>query len=242
MKRCPLILFAALILLPGLLQAQTYRQPIYSDDELARGAYSGVPQQALVSQQEVAHHVQCLRNTTQVLQQSFAEHCRIRKYPATSPEVAVSGVLTEMLADVTHFSNDLASKCGKGGRVSLAHIYRTFHMMEYSSGEAQAMAAQAGYARSLASYFSDINQHISVLATAGFRNPRIRPSLMSVNYSSRAYSEQERQLILPPVPGPVITYPPNAPVPQPRPKNDDRDKIDIGDVLGRLLGKKLRGE
>jgi hypothetical protein len=242
MKSRPLFLSATLIFLPLLLQAQTYQQPIYSDAELARGAYPSLTQQVPVSQQEVANHLQCLRNTTQVLQQSFAEHCRVRKYPANSPELVVSAALTDLLADVTHFTNDLASKCGKAGRVSLSHIYRTFHLMEYSSGEAQSVAAQAGYTRSLAPYFSDINQHISVLGAAGYRNPRIRPSLSVANYGSRAPSVQDRQLSLPPVPGPVISYPPTAPVAQPRRKDDDHDKLDIGDVLGRLLGKKLRGE
>ncbi|MCX6854252.1 MAG: hypothetical protein NTV80_05035 [Verrucomicrobia bacterium] len=242
MKSRPLFFSASLIFLPLLLQAQTYQQPIYSDAELARGAYPGMTQQVPVSQQEVAHHMQCLRNTTQVLQQSFAEHCRVRKYPANSPELVVSAALTELLADVTHFSNDLASKCGKAGRVPLSHIYRTFHILEYSSGEAQSAAAQAGYTRSLAAYFSDINQHISFFGAAGFRNPGIRPSLAAVNYGSRSPSAQDLQLILPPVPGSVISYPPNVPVTQPRRKDDDHNKLDIGDVLGRLLGKKLRGE
>lgn len=195
----------------------------------------------MLPQQEIAHHVQCLKNTTQVLQQSFAEHCGIRKYSTNSPEVAVAAVLTELLADVTHFSNDLASKCGMDERVSLPHIYRTFHMMEYSSGEAKSTAAQAGYSRGLASYFSDINEHITV-SSAGYRNPRIKPSVIPVYYSNRKASAHERQLILPPIPGPVISYPSPAPTALPRRKDDDHDRLDIGDVLGRLLGKKLRAE
>lgn len=237
----------ALTILPGFSQAQFQRPVIISDAEYqarmeqeARARMSAQQQENL-RQTAAMREAQCLQETTQVLTQSFAAHCKARKTPANSAEGELLRALTDLQADVTHLFNDIHSRCGKAGRVDLAHVYRTFHLTEYASQDAQGLAAQAGYVRSLSSYFQDIDSHLDQLGRAGYRNPRLRRIQMESPYAGSRSMAQERHILLPPVPA---AQPVPAPVAPPRSSHhSDRDrdeKIDIGDVLKNIFKNKLK--
>lgn len=235
----------AVVFMPLVTQAQNSRPFIYTDAEHAARAQQeararmAAQQQEQIRQQRIMHHLQCLKNTTLVLQQSFSDHCSRRKFASTSPEIELSRALTELLGDVNHLSDDILGRCGKIRQVDLAHMYRTFHMMEYSTEDAQTVASQAGYSRSLAGHFQDIREHINELGEAGFRNPRLNQIQMKSHFhGGRVASAQERQFSLPPVPA----SPPPAAIPTVEPGSPRRPgtHIDLGDMLGRLFGKKPR--
>lgn len=228
---------AALLALPLVLQAQVQRPIIISDAE-----YDARMDPELMRQRLTAEELQCLQNTTTVLVQSFASHCKARRIPANSLEGELLRALTDLNTDVTHLANDIRGRCGKTGRVDLAHVYRTFHMTEYASSDAQTVAAQAGYVRSLSSYFQDIDSHIEQLGRAGFRNPRLRRIEMESPYVSGRGLIQERQIILPPVPRaqPMpLTPVPSRPA-QPRHDHGKDDEVDLGDVLKNLFKQRFR--
>lgn len=223
--------------LPLALQAQVQRPVIISDAE-----YNTRMDPELMRQRMTAEELQCLQNTTTVLVQSFASHCKARRVPANSYEGELLRALTDLNTDVTHLANDIRGRCGKTGRVDLAHVYRTFHMTEYASRDAQTVAAQAGYVRSLSSYFQDIDSHIDQLGRAGFRNPRLRRIEMESPYISGRGMTQERQIILPPVPRaqPMpVTPVPGRPA-QPRHDHDKDDEVDLGDVLKNLFKQRFK--
>lgn len=233
----------ATAILPALTVSAQTRRPIYTDAEHAARAQQETQAQMMAQQQEQARQakimndLQCLQNTTNVLQQSFAEHCSRRKLVPNSPEIELSRTLTDLQGDVKHLADDILGRCGKTGRVDLEHVYRTFHLVEYAAENSQAVAARAGYSRSLSGYFNDIGEHIEELGQAGFRNPRLKSIEMEGHYhqGGKYASAQERQVALPPVP--VAPAPPPVPAADPRRQGTT---IDLGDVLGRLFGKKPR--
>lgn len=233
----------AAAILPALTVSAQTRRPIYTDAEHAARAQQEAQAQMMAQQQEQARQakimndLQCLQNTTNVLQQSFAEHCSRRKLAPNSPEIELSRVLSDLQGDVKHLADDILGRCGKTGRVDLEHVYRTFHMVEYSAENSQTVAAQAGYSRSLSGYFNDIGEHILALGEAGFRNPRLKSIEREGHYhqGGKYASSQDRQVALPPVP----VAPAQLPVSGADPRRQGAT-IDLGEVLGRLFGKKPR--
>ncbi len=223
--------------LPLTLTAQS-RRPIYSDAEYAARAQQASQAQPSAQQQEhnrqqmIVQDLQCLQNTTRVLQQSFAGHCKQRRLMAGSPEFELLGVLADLQEDVDHLANDILGR-NRAEQVDLAHLYRSFHMVEYSAENSQTVAYQAGYGRSLSEYFQDIDRHIEALGVNGLRNPRLKRIEMDSRYGGR-FSGQDRQIALPPVP--AVQQP--AVVPGTDPRQPGVKTIDLGDLFGRLFGKK----
>jgi|GEM_PF-1449369 len=235
---------AAAVLMPLLVHAQNTRPLIYTDAEYAARAEQeararmAAQQQEQMRQQMILHHLQCLKNTTQVLQTSFADHCSRRKFAPTSPEIAVSRALTDLLGDVSHLYDDVLGRCGRTKQVDLAHLYRTFHMAEYSTEDAQTVACQAGYSRSLAGHFEDIREHIDELGAAGFRNPRLNQLQMKSQFhANRVPVAQERQFAAPPVPAPPPQITQNV---DPNAARRQGIQVDLGEFFGRLFGRKPR--
>lgn len=225
------------------VQAQGPRPGIMTDAEFNARAAREARERSFAQEQEslrlamTTREIQSLQDTTNVLVQSFSSHCKMRKISAASAEGELLRALTDLQTDVTHLANDVYGRCGKTGRVELAHVYRTFHLTEYASRDAQTLAAQAGYVRSLGGYFQDIDSHIAQLGQAGFRNPRLRRIEMET-LGGRGSVVQERPISLPPIPR-AQPMPP-APVPGPKREKEKDEKIDIGDVLKQLFRDKLR--
>jgi len=131
--------------------------------------------------------------------------------------------------------------CSKCARGDYPHVYRTFHLLEYASEDAQTHSAEAGYGRSLHDYFKVIDQHIGSLAGTGLRNPRLHRIKMDDHFHhDRSVTENEQQIILPAVP--AYQRPVAVPAPEPQHPNvnpaPNSKTIDLGDLLGRIFGKK----
>jgi len=229
------MLFGAAMLLPLFIQAQVQRSAILSDAEYAAaGRYGAVQPATLLSE------TQRLQNTVNVLHQSFSDHCKARRIPTASAEGDLLRALADLQGDVTHLSNDVQSHCGKAGRVDQPHLYRTFLMVEYAAQNAESMANRAGYMRSLTAYFTDIDEHVGQLTRAGMRNPNLKPIIIDghLHAPGRETTAPNQAFPLPPVPRYATPTVPTAPAPvQSKPKEE---KIDLKDILGRLLKDKLR--
>lgn len=183
---------------------------------------------------EIGYHLQALTNTTAVLHQSFARHCAERRLAADSPDMEVSRALGQLREDAQHLSEDILDRSGKQ---DLRHIYRSFHMLEYAFQDALVAADDAGYSRSLSAYMRDIDEHMDELGDAGFRNPRVKRMDVDRFYRG-ARSDQERHVMLPPVPSQ-----PQPPAPPPGPGGESRRSgggVDLGELLGRLFGRRDR--
>lgn len=227
---CLLTLFS-LGTLPSTLQAQFRRV------DPAQATYQ---QQAQTRQMIVERELQCLQNTTQQLHRSFAEHCRQRRVTVAHPEFELLGTLAALANDVEELVEDVSGR----SQADLAHIYRVFHLVEYSAEDSQTVACQTGYGQAFGEYFHDIEEHIEALATQGFRNPRIKRPEMHGQYGR--HSGQQRQIVLPPLPqqpGVMVTpgYPAVSPIAPAAPAapaaNDPRVKVDLGDLFGRLFNR-----
>ena len=188
------------------------------------------------SQATIARELQCLTQTAASLEQLFADHLRRNRSRPTRAELDFSIALHELNEDIQHFSNDL-----RGGE-SLDHIYRTFHMVDYSAQDAWALAAQAGYARSLNGWLADIDDHVRHLGEQGMRNPRFQQIQMDNRYHNQ-YRGQQSDFQFAPVPlyderGNRIQ--PQQPISGPaRPGERPREgeiRINLGDALGRIFG------
>lgn len=239
--------------LPTTAGAQFIRSPYSSDmrsrmeaEARARAAAQAEAQARAAAQRQdeirqatIVHELQCLENTTRVLQQSFANHLRTRRSPSAQ-ESELARALTDLLTDVNHLADDVNGRCGKCGRGDYPHVYRTFHVMEYAAEDAQTLAFQAGYGRSFRNHFEDIEQHMERLAGTGLRNPRLQRIKMEDHFHGRSWSRNEQEIVLPAVP----TYPSPQPVdprhggPNPAGAASDDKTIKLGDLLGRIFGKR----
>ncbi|MEZ5385908.1 MAG: hypothetical protein R3F13_10385 [Prosthecobacter sp.] len=246
-----LVLFNAA--LPSTAGAQFIRSPHSSDmrarmaaEAQARAAAQAEAQARAeaqradeVRQATIVHELKCLENTTQVLQQSFAAHLRTRR-SASPQEAELARALTDLLTDVNHLSDDVYGRCGKCGRGDYPHVYRTFHLMEYAAEDAQTLASEAGYGRSLRNYFEDIEQHMGVLAGTGLRNPRLQRIKMDDHFHGRSWTRNEQPIVMPAVP----VYPSQQSVehrhegPNPAGAVSNEKTIKLGDLLGRIFGKR----
>ncbi len=237
--------------LPSTAEAQFIRTPGSSDirarieaEARARAAAQAEAQARAAAQQAdeirqatIVYELKCLENTTRVLQQSFANHLRARRSPSPQ-ESELARALTDLFTDVNHLANDVHGRCGQCGRGDYPHVYRTFHLMEYAAEDAQTLAFEAGYGRSLRNYFEDIEQHISGLAGTGLRNPRLQRIRMSDHFHGRSSSRGEQQIVMPAVPA----YPlPQRVDPRHGGANSavsDEKTLKLGDLLGRIFGKR----
>ena len=222
----PLFIVVSTLLLTPSLEAQTGSQ------------YRSGHQHVQPSNQQavIARELQCLTQTAASLEQLFADHLRRNRPRPTRAEMDFSTALHELNEDIQHFSNDL-----RGGQ-SLDHIYRTFHMVDYSAQDTWALAAQAGYARSLNGWLADIDDHVRHLGEQGMRNPRFQQIQMDNRYHNQ-YRSQQGDFQFAPVPlyderGNRIN--PQQPISGPtRPGERPRDgeiRINLGEALGRIFG------
>ncbi|MCB1208274.1 MAG: hypothetical protein KDK97_03050 [Verrucomicrobiales bacterium] len=152
-------------------RGQSEAQRRAEDEARARAVAQAAEQRR---QAELTRDLQHLQNTTRVLEQSFANHLRTHRR-ADADETLLAKALTDLAEDVDHLTNDVFGRCSKCARGDLQHIFRTFHMLEYSADNAQRLSFDAGYGRSLMGYFRDIDEHMDGLAEAGLRNPRLEP-------------------------------------------------------------------
>lgn len=243
------------LLLPLTAGAQFIRSPYSSDmrarmeaEARARAAAEAESQARAAAVREdqarqatMVHELECLQNTTKVLQQSFARHLTTYRRSPSAQEAELSRSLSDLLTDVNHLADDVHGRCSSCARGNYPHVYRTFHLMEYAAEDAQTIAAEAGYARSLYGYFKDIDQHMNALAGTGLRNPRLQRIEMEDHFHhGRSVTKNEQQISLPAVP----SYPRPVAVPTPSPQYPNGNPapntktIDLGDLLGRIFGKK----
>lgn len=238
--------------LPSTAEAQFIRTPGSSDmrarmeaEARARAAAQAEAQARAavqradeIRQATIVRELECLQNTTRVLQQSFAAHLRTHRRMPSAQESELARALTDLFTDVNHLADDVHGRCGQCGRGDYPHVYRTFHLMEYAAEDAQTLAFEAGYGRSLRNYFEDIEQHIGGLAGTGLRNPRLQRIKMEDHFHGRLSSRGEQQIVMPAVP----TYPtPQRIDPRhggPDPAVSDERTIKLGDLLGRIFGKR----
>lgn len=192
-------------------------------------------------QATMVFEIECLQNTTKVLQQSFARHLTTHRRSPSAQEAELSRSLSDLLTDVNHLADDVYGRCSKCARGEFPHVYRTFHMMEYAAEDAQTIAAEAGYARSLYDHFKDIDQHIGALAGTGLRNPRLQRIEMQDHFHhGRSVTKNEQPISMPAVPA----YPRPVAVPTSGPQHpnvnpaQNTKTLDLGDLLGRIFGKK----
>ena len=180
----------------------------------------------------ISHEVNCLQQSTRGMAQVFNDHLRTRRPRPTPSEMELQEALTELSKDVDHFVKDLQSSS------EMCHIYRTFHMLEYSMQEAWALASEAGYARSLGQWLTDADGHVASLASYGFRNPRLQPLELDSGLHTSHRGHQNDYNFSPP---PTMQQPGGGMVPpgqgQPRP---GEIRIDVGDALRKLFGSKNR--
>jgi hypothetical protein len=223
------------LLLPLITQAQSSRPTFVPDSRYpVRPGYDD-QRNAFILQE-----VQCLQATTQALYMPYVAYCKRLKIASDSPDGQLLRAMVDLNQDVSRLATQIRSHCSNPN-LPLGNAYRAFHLSEYSSRDSQLMAVNAGYIRSMYSYFRDIDQHLQELGRLGYRNPMLRPLEMDGrSYSSRGAGVPERPFSLPPVPS--VQPQPNAPI-YPRPDYDrdrDRDeKIDLGDVLKQLFRGKL---
>lgn len=193
-----------------------------------------------IRQATIVRELECLQNTTRVLQQSFAAHLRTHRRTPGAQESELDRALTDLLTDVNHLADDVHGRCRQCGRGDYPHVYRTFHLMEYAVEDAQTLAFEAGYGRSLRNYFEDIEQHIGELAGTGLRNPRLQRIEMADHFHGRTSSRNEQQIVMPAVPAypvPQRTDPRHG-GPNPTGAASDEKTIKLGDLLGRIFGKR----
>lgn len=204
-------------------------------------AHAATMREEQVRQATMVHELECLQNTTKILQQSFARHLSTQRRAPSAQEAELSRSLSDLLTDVNHLADDVYGRCSKCGRGEYPHVYRTFHMMEYAAEDAQTIAAEAGYARSLYDYFKDIDQHMNALAGTGLRNPRLQRIEMAGHFHhGRSVTKNEQPVTMPVVPTysrPVAVPPPGPQHPGGHPTSNSKT-IDLGDLLGRIFGKK----
>jgi hypothetical protein len=202
--------------------------------------YRPQPQQPVrdTRQSAISNEVQCLQNSANGMEQVFNDHLRTRRPRPTPAEIELQEALHELNSDVKHFVKDLQS----GSEMS--HLYRTFHMLEYSMQEAWALASQAGYARSLAQWLSDADGHVASLAQYGFRNPRLEPIQIESQYQGSSRGSQNDYVFAPPPPAPgtyVDPRSPGSPLPPGGQQRPGEVRIDLGDALRRIFGGSRSG-
>lgn len=178
----------------------------------------------------ISREVGCLQESARGLQQVFTDHLRTRRPRPTPGEMELQEALVELSKDVDHFVKDLQSSS------EMSHIYRTFHMLEYSMQEAWAVASEAGYARSLGQWLSDADGHVSNLANYGFRNPRLQPLELDSGLHSTHRGHQNDYNFSPPPPA----VQPGGTMVDPGQQRPGEIRIDVGDALRRLFGSKNR--
>jgi hypothetical protein len=251
-NRClALALVASAISLPAI--AQSNRSRILSDSEMrARSENESrsyrdddqhnrfpTPQQSAsqARQAQITRDLQHLQSTSAVLQQSFAAHLKTRRISQDSPEAELGRGLADLVEDIKHLADDVLGSSSQQNK-EINHIYRTFHMAEYSAENAQTLASQAGYSRSLREYFNDIDHHLAELGEIGLRNPRMQ-RVVEDEHHSYSRSEREYQVDLPQISqAPISSQGPGyQPGSEPRRQGTT---IDLGDLLGRLFKGKSR--
>jgi hypothetical protein len=119
-------------------------------------------------------HYAHLQETTAELHAIFRSHLQRQHRKPTSAEAELLRAIDSLSDDVKHLGLDLSNRCSIYRNHGRNHLYRTFHMVEYSLDDTWTIAAQAGYGRSLNDYFTDMELHVTAMASAGLSNPRIQ--------------------------------------------------------------------